>query len=221
MRKVAYWCPNCHSSLCNALQRLPSLYDHPATSDWSIKDSCPCTHYKSMWWSEHTHQHILNFCTRWRPVVRLVLWPLTPPTERIHGTHLTGEWEGPRADENMLHRKKNVLPLLWSEFLHCTIHSLAVPTMLSWLHMTEIANLHTLQSIQAFILCKVKKSTPFNGLDSWGIESWWGWDLLNPSRMVVGPTQPPIQWVPGLPGVKQLRCGIDHPPPFAPRLRKE
>jgi hypothetical protein len=36
------------------------------------------------------------------------------------------------------------------------------------------------------------------GLDGPGIESWWGRDISQPSRPAPGPTQPPIQWVPGL-----------------------
>jgi len=29
----------------------------------------------------------------------------------------------------------------------------------------------------------------------WGIESWWGQGFLHLSRPVLGPNQPPIQWV--------------------------
>jgi hypothetical protein len=53
-------------------------------------------------------------------------------------------------------------------------------------------------------------------------ESRKGQELPHPSRLALRPTQPLIQWVPGLSrGVKRPGCGVDHPPHPALKLKKE
>ena len=49
------------------------------------------------------------------------------------------------------------------------------------------------------------------GLDGPGIESRWGRDFPHLSRPALGPTQPPLQWVPGLSRGKE-RPGRDVDP---------
>jgi len=49
------------------------------------------------------------------------------------------------------------------------------------------------------------------GLDGPGIESRWGRDYPHPSRPALRPTQPPVQWVPGLSRGKE-RSGRDADP---------
>jgi hypothetical protein len=60
------------------------------------------------------------------------------------------------------------------------------------------------------------------GLDGLRIESRCERDFPHSSRPALGPSQPPIQWLPGLSrGVKWPGCDVDHPPHPAPRLKKE
>ena len=60
------------------------------------------------------------------------------------------------------------------------------------------------------------------GLDGPGIESRWERDFPLPSRRTLGPTRPPVQWVPGaFPREKLAGRGVDHPPYLVPRLKKE
>jgi hypothetical protein len=49
------------------------------------------------------------------------------------------------------------------------------------------------------------------GLDGPGIESCWGRDFTHLSRTALGPTQPPVQWVPGL-SLGRERPGRDADP---------
>jgi hypothetical protein len=57
-------------------------------------------------------------------------------------------------------------------------------------------------------------------LDGPGIESRWGRDFPHPSIPALGPSQPPIKWVPDLfPGVKRPGRGVSHPPPSSTEVK--
>jgi hypothetical protein len=48
-----------------------------------------------------------------------------------------------------------------------------------------------------------------------------GRDFPHPSRPAPAPTQPPIQWVPGLlPEVERPGRGVDHPPPSSAEVKE-
>ena len=60
------------------------------------------------------------------------------------------------------------------------------------------------------------------GVRSPGIESRWGRYFPRLSRPALGPTQPPIQRVPGFfKRVKLPGRGVGHPPHLTPRLKKD
>jgi hypothetical protein len=56
------------------------------------------------------------------------------------------------------------------------------------------------------------------GLDGPGIEPRWGRDFSHTSIPALGPTEHPVQWVPG---VKWPGRGADHPPPSSAEVKKE
>ena len=56
------------------------------------------------------------------------------------------------------------------------------------------------------------------GLEDPGLEPRWERDFPYPPRLVPMPTQPPVQWVLGLPGVKQQECGIVYPLPCSTKV---
>jgi hypothetical protein len=69
--------------------------------------------------------------------------------------------------------------------------------------------------------CAVGIATRY-GLQGPGIESRLGRDFPRPLKPALGPTQPLMQWVPGLSGgVKRSGRGVVHTPHLTPRLKKE
>jgi len=59
------------------------------------------------------------------------------------------------------------------------------------------------------------------GLDGPGIEFRWRRDIPHPSKMALGPTQPPVQWILGhYWGVKLLGCGVNHPTPPSAKIQE-
>ena len=63
--------------------------------------------------------------------------------------------------------------------------------------------------------CSVVGMATGYGMDGPGIESRWGRDFPHLSRPALGPTQPPVQWVPGLSrGVKSGRGVMLSPHPL-------
>jgi hypothetical protein len=63
------------------------------------------------------------------------------------------------------------------------------------------------------------------GLNDWGFKSWQGLGIFpftTASRLALGPTQPPIQWVPGVLslGVKQQEHEADHSTPSSAKVKK-
>jgi hypothetical protein len=66
----------------------------------------------------------------------------------------------------------------------------------------------------------VGKATRY-GLDGPGIEFRWWRDFPRLSSPALWPSQPPIQWLPGLSRGKRPGRGVDNPLHLEPRLKKE
>ena len=55
---------------------------------------------------------------------------------------------------------------------------------------------------------------------TWGSAPWWLQDLLSPSRLFLGSTQPPVNWIPVfLLRLRRPGRGVNHPPPSSTSVK--
>jgi hypothetical protein len=60
-----------------------------------------------------------------------------------------------------------------------------------------------------------------HGLDGLGIEYRWGQGVMHPTRPVLGPTQPPVQWASDhFPGDKRPGSGFGHSPSSSAEVKE-
>ena len=176
-----------------------------------------------------------TWCHRLKPAKR------TPPkTSRTKNSN-TQRTENKTTDVVIQQHSRKLLKMdiLMSEtcWAHNKWNKIASDIKLVF-HSSTIATMHGPINIKildtSFILCKilcvhfstvgwdssVDIATRY-GLNSPGIEYRCRRDFMNPSIRALGPTQPAIQGVPIIPGVKRRGHGINYPPHLAPRLKNE
>jgi hypothetical protein len=140
---------------------------------------------------------ILNLGTRWGWVVSITPRPRFTPGEMTPGTHCTGGWVSPRAGLDAEVRRK----------ILCLCRGLNPG------RSVRSQSLYWLSYLGSYPLCTpLYYTSPRHRI----------FPLAPASRPALGPTQPSLQWVPGVlsPGVK---CGrgvlLTTHPHLVPRLR--
>ena len=106
-----------------------------------------------------------------------------------------------RNCKNMCSSSMSLCPEVVTGEQQCGVHS-TLQVKLVWLTRVDMLQLNWRLACAPG---SVAGTATGYGLDGPRIESRWGRDFPHLSRPALGPTQPPVQWIPGLSGVKSGR----------------
>jgi hypothetical protein len=146
----------------------------------------------------------LLFCIRiitlpvtWFKIVTLMFWKVRSYKCRCWDVFKFASYLLCLSDKNVWNIILYCIKPITSRALHCTVSPARSYRKQSIVHTEIIVIYYSIVLMLKGRDSSVGIATSY-GLDGPGIESRWGRDFSQPSRLALGPTQPPIQWVPGL-----------------------